>query len=100
VPAATRARVLERDGHRCRFCGTRAGLHLHHIHLRSHGVDHQPHNLITLCSEHHDLVHTDTRRWQPVLLAYVWLAEVEHCRRFLPDVARTVVRLRHEEMTR
>lgn len=70
LPAATHTAVLERDGG-CRYCGTRVGLHVHHINYRSQGVDHSETNLITLCSRHHDLVHSDKRHWQPVLHAYI-----------------------------
>lgn len=35
-------------------------------------------------------MHTDTRYWRPILLAYVWLVEVEDRHRFLPDLERQV----------
>lgn len=72
VPVATRAAVHERDRHRCRYCGTPDGLHLHHIAYRSEGVDHSEHNLILLCHAHHQLVHSNKRYWQPRLRAYIW----------------------------
>lgn len=69
IPAATRALVLERDRHRCRWCGrTNVRLHLHHIQYRSAGGDHDPSNLITLCYLHHELVHTDKGKYPPLLL--------------------------------
>lgn len=70
----TRKEVLKRDRVRCRFCGTQS-THLHHIHYRSeHWPDmHSPINLITLCPKHHDVVHSNKRYWQPVLLAALWL---------------------------
>ncbi len=68
IPAATRKAVLVRDRARCRFCGKTA-VHVHHINYRSEGVDHSASNLICLCPAHHDLVHSDKRRWKPLLLA-------------------------------
>jgi HNH endonuclease len=70
VPAATRTAVLARDGG-CRYCGTRDGLHLHHIVYRSERHDHSERNLITLCHVHHQLVHSNKRHWQPILQAYI-----------------------------
>lgn len=69
IPAATRKLVLERDRNRCRWCGrTNGGLHLHHIVYRSGGGGHHsPDILITLCPQHHQLVHSDKRRYQPLL---------------------------------
>jgi 5-methylcytosine-specific restriction endonuclease McrA len=71
IPPQVREAVLARDRHRCRYCGRTADLHLHHIHYRSEGVDHRATNLITLCGAHHDLIHSNKRRWQPVCEAYV-----------------------------
>lgn len=71
IPQATRVAVRIRDRHRCRYCGRAQGLHDHHIRYRSERVDHSPDNLIVLCHEHHDLVHSDKGRWQPVCLAYI-----------------------------
>lgn len=88
-PPEVREVVLDRDRYRCRFCGTVYQLHLHHISYRSEGVDHSPGNLITLCSEHHAVVHTDKRRWQPVCRAYV--GEVAHGQqRFLLAIDRQI----------
>jgi hypothetical protein len=62
-------------------------LHEHHIHYRSEGVDHSVDNLLVLCHEHHELVHSDKRRWQPVCLAYI--ADLHEGRqRYLPDIDR------------
>ncbi len=52
VPAAVRAEVLRRDGHRCQWCGANeldGPLELHHVRKRSQGRDDCPTNLITLC---------------------------------------------------
>jgi 5-methylcytosine-specific restriction endonuclease McrA len=67
VDAPTRARVLERDGHHCRWCGTTVGVEVHHILYRSGGGAGEDRNLITLCRVHHDHVHSDKRRWKPIL---------------------------------
>ena len=50
--------VLERDGWRCQACGKRANLQVHHIVLRSQSGDDIEDNLITLCSECHDQIHS------------------------------------------
>lgn len=55
-----RREVVERDGNRCRWCGTRAerkGVHLHHIRYRRGAVDDVAWNLISLCWECHSYVH-------------------------------------------
>ncbi|HEX5098701.1 MAG TPA: HNH endonuclease [Polyangiaceae bacterium] len=59
IPPATRRAVLRRDGGRCRVPGCRHATFTepHHIGLRSEGGDHDPENLITLCSAHHLAVH-------------------------------------------
>ena len=49
------------------MCGTNRNLHVHHIRYRSEGGDHHERNLITLCLTDHDLVHSNKRRWQPIL---------------------------------
>lgn len=87
VSAQNRGEVLARDAFRCRFCGTRDGLHAHHIAYRSEGHNHSPSNLIMLCAEHHQVVHSDKGRWQPVCMTYI--AEVLAGRaRFLPELDR------------
>jgi HNH endonuclease len=89
IPETTRAHVRARDRHRCRYCGRTHSLHEHHIRYRSQGVDHSPDNLIVLCYEHHDLVHGDKGRWQPVCLAYI--AELREGRqRYLGDIDRQI----------
>lgn len=56
------ATVRERDGHRCRVCGSTNELHVHHIRYRSQGGDHSPSNLVTLCRVCHEKVHAKTLR--------------------------------------
>jgi Holliday junction DNA helicase RuvB len=57
TPASMRARVLRRDGHRCRSCRSRRSLMVHHVEFRSHGGRTHVQNLLTLCSRCHGLVH-------------------------------------------
>lgn len=71
IPVWARKAVMQRDHDRCRWCGSTA-VHLHHIFYRSEGVDHSPHNLITLCEKHHSIVHSNKRYWKPILLATIW----------------------------
>lgn len=58
IPTATRNFVLWRDGGRCRAPGCESTYRLqpHHIHPRSHGGDHHPDNLLSLCWYHHHVV--------------------------------------------
>lgn len=72
IPADVRKRVYKRDKFRCRFCGTDVGLHLHHVVYRSQGGQHEDANLITLCHECHATVHSDKKKWMPLLLGVIW----------------------------
>lgn len=65
---ATRQKVLKRDNGKCRYCGLPTNV-LHHVEYRSERKPnpHDERNLIALCPEHHDLVHSNKRFWQPVL---------------------------------
>ena len=79
VSTAVREAVRANDREKCRFCGSTHNLHLHHIKYRSElkisqGRDNLT-NLITLCSDHHSLVHTNKAVWQPVLLEAARLRE-------------------------
>ena len=49
--------VLRRDHWKCRCCGRRDGLHVHHIVYRSQGGLDVMENLIALCHQCHDKVH-------------------------------------------
>jgi Holliday junction resolvasome RuvABC DNA-binding subunit/5-methylcytosine-specific restriction endonuclease McrA len=59
IPRRIRDKVWRRDRGRCRVPGCRAtrNLDVHHIIHRAHGGDHDPSNLIVLCSGHHRLHH-------------------------------------------
>ena len=60
TPASMRRAALRRDGHACRRCDRESGLMVHHIQYRSHGGRTCPHNLITVCSHCHSLIHSDS----------------------------------------
>lgn len=59
IPPATRRAVLHRDGLRCVVpgCRCRLWLDVHHLRARASGGTHDEANLVTLCSQHHRLVH-------------------------------------------
>lgn len=67
VPLKVRSAVISRDNSRCRFCGKPSSI-LHHIWYRSQGGKHIEVNLICLCQEHHELMHSNKKYWQPILL--------------------------------
>jgi len=50
--------VLKRDSWRCQECGSRTNLQVHHIEFRSQSGADIEENLITLCSECHDRIHS------------------------------------------
>ncbi len=62
--------VIERDKYCCRLCGSTNWLALHHIKYRSERKDliNNIDNCIMLCEEHHRLVHSNKKKWQPILL--------------------------------
>lgn len=90
VPPIVRAIVDVRDAHRCRYCGVSNNLHIHHILYRSQGGEHEEGNLITLCAEHHALVHSSKQRYMPLLLGVLWVHYAERKRLSVPQVERWV----------
>jgi hypothetical protein len=54
---AVRAAVSVRDRRRCRCCGRREGLHLHHLVFRSKGGRWSTENIVTLDAICHALIH-------------------------------------------
>jgi hypothetical protein len=52
-----RRMALRRDRFMCALCDFDIVLHVHHIKSRSNGGDHDPANLVTLCPNHHTMVH-------------------------------------------
>lgn len=81
--------VRNRDENKCRWCGSLFSLHVHHVDYRSQGGGHVEHNLITLCLDHHGIVHSDKKKYQPILRATIWLT---YSNRFLfvPEVEALV----------
>lgn len=62
--------VIERDNYSCRLCGSTSFIQLHHILYRSQRKDliNDVDNCIMLCSDCHRLVHSNKKKWQPILL--------------------------------
>lgn len=88
IPIDVRMAVHERDK-TCRMCGgSSRGLHCHHVIYRSQGGPDTEENLVLLCAEHHELVHSDKRVYQPLLLALLQLEYVEGQHLTVPEVAR------------
>ena len=52
----------------CQLCGSTNWLEIHHIVYRSEGGSNDERNLIRLCKYHHQMVHSNKRRWQPYLI--------------------------------
>jgi len=50
--------VLERDGWRCQNCGSLTNLQVHHVRSRSQLGDDAESNLITLCADCHQKIHS------------------------------------------
>ena len=65
--------VIERDNYSCRLCGSTNWLQLHHILYRSQRKDliNDVDNCIMLCSDCHRLVHSNKKKWQPLLLEMI-----------------------------
>lgn len=85
---ATKRRVRNRDGNRCRWCSDPDELQVHHINYRSQGGPDEDWNLITLCGECHRRAHGNKRVWQPVLRGVIWLHYVEGKRVTVAQFAR------------
>lgn len=62
--------VIERDNYSCRLCGSTNWIQLHHILYRSQRRDltNDVDNCIMLCDDCHRLVHSNKKKWQPILL--------------------------------
>ena len=63
---ACKARVMKRDGKRCRLCGKLCAPDPHHILSRSRGGRDIDQNVIALCREHHDWVKPGLLRLVPL----------------------------------
>ncbi|MNP49337.1 HNH endonuclease [compost metagenome] len=51
IPAKLKKEVFERDGYRCRYCGSHKDLTADHVYPESRGGDTSVGNLVTACSE-------------------------------------------------
>ena len=73
VTQDTYNKVMQRDNCRCRLCGTSLNLQLHHVIYKSEDKlkINDVNNCIMLCVEHHALVHSNKKYWQPKLLELV-----------------------------
>ena len=73
VKEETYNKVMQRDNYKCRLCGTSLNLQLHHVIYRSEDKSkiNDVNNCIMLCVEHHALVHSNKKYWQPKLLELV-----------------------------
>lgn len=72
VSKKTYNEVYERDKGCCRLCN-KINIELHHIKYRSEAKDliDEPSNCIMLCFDCHKLVHSDKKKYQPILLEIV-----------------------------
>lgn len=57
------------DG-QCAICGN-TNIHLHHIRYGACGRKTYMGNVIPLCKQHHDLVHTNKKKYQPELIKMI-----------------------------
>jgi hypothetical protein len=74
VSKKTYNEVYERDKGCCQFLFCfKQNVELHHIRYRSERKDliDEPSNCIMLCSEHHKLVHSNKKMYQPILLEII-----------------------------
>ena len=58
--------VYERDGGRFRLCGA-GNIQLHHIDGRGKDLTNDINNCIMLCTQCHQIVHSNKHKWQPKL---------------------------------
>lgn len=77
LPGTCRDRVKRRDSETCRWCGTTDLVQIHHVRYRSEGGPDTPRNLISLCATCHERAHSNKKKYQPVLLLWLWLFYVE-----------------------
>lgn len=78
APTEIKEEIRDRDKHRCRWCSSPNILEVHHIKYLSQGGNHERHNLITLCKEHHEKAHSHKKAWQKTLQLSNWILLAEH----------------------
>lgn len=73
VTEETYNKVMQRDKGKCRLCGTAQNIQAHHILYRSERKDliNEPTNMIMLCIKCHQLVHSNKKKYQPILLKLI-----------------------------
>lgn len=52
----------------CQICGSTSFLHRHHIRYGACGRKTYLGNIIVLCEECHRVVHSNKKKWQPILI--------------------------------
>ncbi len=77
LPGTCRDRVKRRDDGLCRWCGTNQNVQIHHCRYRSEGGPDTPKNLISICDECHARAHSNKKKYQPILLTWLWLYYVQ-----------------------
>lgn len=68
VTEETYNKVIQRDNYRCRLCGSRENLQLHHIDGRGKNLTNNIDNCIMLCMNCHlYVVHKNLKKYRPIL---------------------------------
>lgn len=62
--------LLEWNGNKCKHCGSKDSLHIHHKNYNSFGGDELPFDLIVLCKNCHSELHALVKK---VMRGEVWL---------------------------
>ena len=72
VTQETYNKVMQRDNCRCVMLNyeCKGKIELHHVRYRSERKDliNEPNNCVCLCTFHHKLVHSNKKKYQPILL--------------------------------
>ena len=71
IDPGLRSAVISADGGCCRFCGVTSNLHVHHVRYRSEGGEDAMENLITLCGDHHAIVHSNKNLYQNICFSVI-----------------------------
>ena len=66
----TYEKTIELYNGQCAICGN-TNIHLHHIRYGACGRKTYMGNVIPLCKMHHDLVHTNKKKYQPMLIKMI-----------------------------
>lgn len=61
----------------CMLCGKTYNLHIHHVRYGSCGRHTYFGNIIRLCINCHQMVHSNKKKWQPILIQMVTKHEKE-----------------------